>query len=130
MDKVQKTIGSQLLSYQQEVCSHELIATTVADFCSERRDALRTNEKLNEHQNSKVNTGHTQKNGAVSKVNSFETAPFFCVCPVYVKRQSCLCARRGGMVLLTIIPSARWRWMGKFRNILIQFPSFSFNIPN
>jgi hypothetical protein len=29
------------------------------------------------------NTGHTQKNGAVSKVNSFETAPFFCVCPVY-----------------------------------------------
>ena len=28
-------------------------------------------------------TGHTQKNGAVSIVNSFETAPFFCVCPVY-----------------------------------------------
>ena len=27
-------------------------------------------------------TGHTQKNGAVSIVNSFETAPFFCVCPV------------------------------------------------
>jgi hypothetical protein len=29
-------------------------------------------------------TGHTQKNGAVSKVNSIETAPFFCVCPVYL----------------------------------------------
>jgi hypothetical protein len=28
-------------------------------------------------------TGHTQKNGAVSIVDSFETAPFFCVCPVY-----------------------------------------------
>jgi hypothetical protein len=28
-------------------------------------------------------TGHTQKNGAVSIVNSFETAPFFCVCPLY-----------------------------------------------
>jgi hypothetical protein len=28
-------------------------------------------------------TGNTQKNGAVSIVNSFETAPFFCVCPVY-----------------------------------------------
>jgi hypothetical protein len=32
------------------------------------------------------NTGHTQKNGAVSKVNSFETAPFFCACPVYSLR--------------------------------------------
>jgi hypothetical protein len=30
-----------------------------------------------------IHTGHTQKNGAVSIVNSFETAPFFCVCPVY-----------------------------------------------
>jgi hypothetical protein len=30
-------------------------------------------------------TGHTQKNGAVSIVNSFETAPFFCVCPVYAR---------------------------------------------
>jgi hypothetical protein len=27
-------------------------------------------------------TGHTQKNGAVSNMNSSETAPFFCVCPV------------------------------------------------
>ena len=27
-------------------------------------------------------TGHTQKNGAVSKVNTNDTAPFFCVCPV------------------------------------------------
>jgi hypothetical protein len=26
--------------------------------------------------------GHTQKNGAVSIVNSFASAPFFCVCPV------------------------------------------------
>jgi hypothetical protein len=24
-------------------------------------------------------TGHTQKNGAVSKVNTIDTAPFFCV---------------------------------------------------
>jgi hypothetical protein len=30
------------------------------------------------------NTGHTQKNGAVSTVNSFETAPFFCVCSVFI----------------------------------------------
>jgi hypothetical protein len=29
-------------------------------------------------------TGHTQKNGAVSKVNTVDTAPFFCVCPVYI----------------------------------------------
>jgi hypothetical protein len=32
-----------------------------------------------------IYTGHTQKNGAVSKVNSIETAPFFCVCPVYTR---------------------------------------------
>ena len=30
------------------------------------------------------NTGHTQQNGAVSIVNTIETAPFFCVCPVYL----------------------------------------------
>jgi hypothetical protein len=29
-----------------------------------------------------VNTGHTQKNGAVSIELEIETAPFFCVCPV------------------------------------------------
>jgi hypothetical protein len=29
-----------------------------------------------------VNTGHTQKNGAASTVNTVEIAPFFCVCPV------------------------------------------------
>jgi hypothetical protein len=28
-------------------------------------------------------TGHTQKNGAVSKVNTIDTAPFFCVYSVY-----------------------------------------------
>jgi hypothetical protein len=28
-------------------------------------------------------TGHTQKNGAVSNLKPFDTAPFFCVCPVY-----------------------------------------------
>jgi hypothetical protein len=28
-------------------------------------------------------TGHTQQNGAVSIVNTVDTAPFFCVCPVY-----------------------------------------------
>jgi hypothetical protein len=28
-------------------------------------------------------TGHTQKNGAVSKEFTIDTAPFFCVCPVY-----------------------------------------------
>jgi hypothetical protein len=28
-------------------------------------------------------TGHTQKNGAVSKEFTIHTAPFFCVCPVY-----------------------------------------------
>ena len=30
-----------------------------------------------------VYTGYTQKNGAVSIVNTIEPAPFFCVCPVY-----------------------------------------------
>ena len=30
-----------------------------------------------------IYTGHTQKNGAVSIVNTIKTAPFFCVCPVY-----------------------------------------------
>ena len=28
--------------------------------------------------------GHTQKNGAVLIVNTIKSAPFFCVCPVYV----------------------------------------------
>ena len=30
-----------------------------------------------------LNTGHTQKNGAVLIVNTIKTAPFFCVCPVH-----------------------------------------------
>jgi hypothetical protein len=30
-------------------------------------------------------TGHTQKNGAVSKEFTFDTAPFFCVFPVLMK---------------------------------------------
>ena len=29
-------------------------------------------------------TGHTQKNGAVLKVKTNKTAPFFYVCPVYI----------------------------------------------
>jgi hypothetical protein len=29
-------------------------------------------------------TGHTQKNGAVLIVFTIKTAPFFCVCPVYI----------------------------------------------
>jgi hypothetical protein len=31
-----------------------------------------------------IYTGHTQKNGAVSIYIQIETAPFFCVCPVYM----------------------------------------------
>jgi hypothetical protein len=31
-----------------------------------------------------IYTGHTQKNGAVSIYIYYETAPFFCVCPVYL----------------------------------------------
>ena len=31
-----------------------------------------------------LNTGHTQKNGAVSKEFTIDTAPFFCVCPVHL----------------------------------------------
>jgi hypothetical protein len=31
-----------------------------------------------------IYTGHTQKNGAVLIVFSIKTAPFFCVCPVYI----------------------------------------------
>jgi hypothetical protein len=31
----------------------------------------------------KLYTGYTQTNGAVSILNTIETAPFFCVCPVY-----------------------------------------------
>jgi hypothetical protein len=33
-------------------------------------------------------TGYTQKNGAVSIVFTFETAPLFCVCPVYIYRDN------------------------------------------
>ena len=35
-----------------------------------------------------VHTGHTQKNGAVSKVNTINTAPFFCVYPVHTYTHS------------------------------------------
>jgi hypothetical protein len=31
-----------------------------------------------------IYTGLTQKNGAVLIVFTIETAPFFCVCPVYI----------------------------------------------
>ena len=31
-----------------------------------------------------TNTGHTHKNGAVLIVFNIKTAPFFCVCPVYI----------------------------------------------
>jgi hypothetical protein len=37
---------------------------------------------INRKWKTRPNTGHTQKNGAVSIVNTIETAPFFCVCPV------------------------------------------------
>jgi hypothetical protein len=30
-------------------------------------------------------TGHTQKNGAVSRLFTLSAAPFVCVCPVYYK---------------------------------------------
>ena len=33
-----------------------------------------------------IYTGHTQKNGAVLIVFTIKTAPFFCVCPVYLYR--------------------------------------------
>jgi hypothetical protein len=36
-------------------------------------------------------TGYTQKSGAVSIVNTIETAPFFCVCPVYTHMQIVHC---------------------------------------
>ena len=32
----------------------------------------------------RIYTGHTQNNGAVLIVNTIKTAPFFCVCPVYI----------------------------------------------
>jgi hypothetical protein len=32
-----------------------------------------------------IYTGHTQNNGAVSKEFTIDTAPFFCVCPVYMR---------------------------------------------
>jgi hypothetical protein len=31
-----------------------------------------------------IYTGHTQKNGTVLIVFTIKTAPFFCVCPVYI----------------------------------------------
>jgi hypothetical protein len=40
-------------------------------------------------------TGHTQKNGAVLIVNSIKTAPFFCVCPVFVFIERQLQKRHG-----------------------------------
>ena len=35
-----------------------------------------------------IYTGHTQKNGADSIGITIETAPFFCVCPVYAANLS------------------------------------------
>jgi hypothetical protein len=32
-----------------------------------------------------IYTGSTQNNGAVVIVNTIKTAPFFCVCPVYIE---------------------------------------------
>jgi hypothetical protein len=37
-----------------------------------------------EHTTWYIYTGHTQKNGAVVIVNTIKTAPFFCVCPIYI----------------------------------------------
>jgi hypothetical protein len=37
-----------------------------------------------------VYTGHTQKNGAVLIVFTIKTAPFFCVCPVYIQDVTCV----------------------------------------
>ena len=34
-----------------------------------------------------IYTGHTQNNGAVSNLKPFDTAPFFCVCPVFAYSQ-------------------------------------------
>jgi hypothetical protein len=45
-------------------------------FVSQTLDKTRPSDR-------KHNTGHTQKNGAVSKEFTIDTAPFFCVCPVY-----------------------------------------------
>jgi hypothetical protein len=35
-------------------------------------------------------TGHTKKNGAVSIVNAIDTAPFFCVYPVFTRHKPAL----------------------------------------
>jgi hypothetical protein len=43
--------------------------------------------------------GHTQKNGAVVIVFTIKTAPFFCVCPVYLFLQ------KGASLLGSIISS-------------------------
>ena len=40
-------------------------------------------KEKNDHTHDPKYTGHTQKNGAVSIMNIIETAPFFCVYPVY-----------------------------------------------
>ena len=47
-----------------------------------------------------IYTGHTQTNGAVLIVNTIKTAPFFCVCPVYIKCWTKKHTQKNGAVLI------------------------------
>jgi hypothetical protein len=66
--------SSACCSYQKRKPSNPGIVSQISGYTD-----------VGEHQTDKYfqYTGHTQKNDAVSTVNSFETAPFFCVYPVF-----------------------------------------------
>ena len=49
---------------------------------------MRRHEKQHCELISHFYTGHTQKNGAVLISADKQTAPFFCVCPVFLKEES------------------------------------------
>jgi hypothetical protein len=57
---------------------HNIVPGKGKRYISEKLQYLRIQWAIK----NKTYTGHTQKNGAVSIVNTIKTAPLFCVCPV------------------------------------------------
>jgi hypothetical protein len=51
-----------------------------------RNSGLNTQQHVTKNKLLVEDTGHTQKNGAVSLATHIWTAPFFCVCHVYLKK--------------------------------------------
>ena len=46
-------------------------------------------------------TGNTQKNGAILIVNTIKTAPFVCVCPVYMLRDTVWPVKQNSFICLS-----------------------------